>query len=487
MLLPASPPSHRSVFIPVAESLADRGHKVEILSSLSPFTTSRNITQYNTGLYGTEFNVGISMFVLRNDPYRELAFFEEKLVPLAKELYTVSIVKDLYNRRKEYDLFIVDHMLNEMALPFVHEMPFITIATPGVDPMQSAIYGNVFNPSYFPAMVQPVKPPMTLYQRFINLVMHIGIPLFYNHWIVVPKVQKEISLKFPDLPPLLEINRNQSLTLMNSHFSIAMAVPLLPSQIEVAAMHCRPGKPLPQDIDDWLKGAGGLGVIYFSLGSIAKGTGMPSQYRDVFVEAFSRMKERVIWKYEEELHGLSSNVMMKSWFPQQDILSDPRVKLFISHGGLLSTQESMYHATPILTLPIFGDQPRNALNIISKGVGLSLDWDELTADLIIESIREIMTNPSYKRNADDVAKALQDQPVSPRDRAVFWTEYVIRHQGGPKLRCPAAKLSWIEFLMLDVIAVLGVLIIVVYLIIRKLFSILYSCIFVTNLTKTKKD
>ena len=47
-------------------------------------------------------------------------------------------------------------------------------------------------------------------------------------------------------PPLLEIERNQSLTLMNTHFSITTPVPLLPSQVEVGAMHCRPVKPLPQ-------------------------------------------------------------------------------------------------------------------------------------------------------------------------------------------------------------------------------------------------
>ena len=56
----------------------------------------------------------------------------------------------------------------------------------------------------------------------------------------------QISAQFPDLPPLLEIERNQSLTLMNTHFSIDIPMPLLPSQVEVGAMHCRPAKPLPQ-------------------------------------------------------------------------------------------------------------------------------------------------------------------------------------------------------------------------------------------------
>ena len=38
----------------------------------------------------------------------------------------------------------------------------------------------------------------------------------------------------------------------------------------------------------------------------------------------------------------------------------PNVKVFISHCGMLGTQEALYAGTPMLGLPIFGDQPKNA-------------------------------------------------------------------------------------------------------------------------------
>ena len=47
---------------------------------------------------------------------------------------------------------------------------------------------------------------------------------------------------------------------------------------------------------------------------------MPPQYRQAFVEAFSRLPQRVLWKYEGELEGLSDNVKTSSWLPQQDVL-----------------------------------------------------------------------------------------------------------------------------------------------------------------------
>ena len=50
---------------------------------------------------------------------------------------------------------------------------------------------------------------------------------------------------FPDLPSLPAIEANQSLVFLNSHFSYGEVVPLLPNQVEVGCMHCRPAQPLP--------------------------------------------------------------------------------------------------------------------------------------------------------------------------------------------------------------------------------------------------
>lgn len=62
--------------------------------------------------------------------------------------------------------------------------------------------------------------------------------------------------------------------------------------------------------------------MYFSLGSVAQGQSMPTKYRDMFVEAFKQLKQRVIWKYEVALEGVSDNVLMRKWLPQQDILGE---------------------------------------------------------------------------------------------------------------------------------------------------------------------
>lgn len=47
---------------------------------------------------------------------------------------------------------------------------------------------------------------------------------------------------------------------------------------------------------------------------------MPQHIIEAFKEAFSKIQQRVIWKFEKPLQGLSSNVMIAKWIPQQDLI-----------------------------------------------------------------------------------------------------------------------------------------------------------------------
>ncbi|MPC30605.1 UDP-glucuronosyltransferase 2B14 [Portunus trituberculatus] len=318
--------------------------------------------------------------------------FGEALGDRGHKLYRSPSARKLYEKRKGFDLMVVDHMFNEIVYPFLHEISFITVAVPGMDPRQSAVLGNVPNPSYASNLLSTYRLPMTMWQRIMNTFMHIWVPFFWRKWAVVPRIQEEISAQFPDLPPLLDIERNQSLTLMNTHFSITTPVPLLPSQIEVGAMHCRPAKQLPYDLESWLTGAGSAGAIYFSLGSSVNSETMLPEYREAFLQAFRRLPQRVVWKYEGKLDDVSGNVRISSWLPQQDILAHHNVKVFISHGGLLSLQESIFHEKPLLVLPVFGDQPKNGMLVENLNIGRMLVWEELTTDNIVDALTDIINN-----------------------------------------------------------------------------------------------
>ncbi|XP_068217266.1 UDP-glycosyltransferase UGT5-like isoform X2 [Palaemon carinicauda] len=485
VLLPVGSKSHRNVFMPLVEALADRGHKIDMLTSYDIKHKNLNIREIPHGLPHYP-KAQINMFDVAKRTSGIIGALKERVCKMARDMYQVPHVKELYRRRKEYDIIIIDHLFHEFTYPFAHEMPFITVATPGMDSRQSAVLGNPLSPAYMPSFLFAPNCEHVL-GRLSNAIASIILPFYWRNWEVIPAVQKEIDIHFPDLPPLLDIEKNQSLVLLNSHFSTGLTVPLLPSQVEVGGMHCRPAKPLPEDLKAWIEGAGSSGVIYFSLGSVTKGENLPILYRNMFIEAFSKLDQRIIWKYETDFEGILENVMINNWLPQQDILSHPNVKVFITHGGGLSLQEALYHSTPVLVLPLFGDQPANGARAVTNKWGLSLNYADLSVDLIMRSLKEIMSNPVYKENVEQTSRLYRDQLSTPVDRAVFWTEYVIRHGGAPKLRSPAASLSWVQLLLLDVLAVFFLSVILLLFILKCIVKKTLGVIFGPKVMKNKYE
>lgn len=78
----------------------------------------------------------------------------------------------------------------------------------------------------------------------------------------------------------------------------------------------------------------------------------------------------------------------------------------------------------------------------------------------------------YAQNAKIRSKVLHDQPMKPLDKAMFWIEYVLRHQGAPHLRSAALNLAWYQYLLLDVIGLLGFATLAVFYTVYKLFTLL---------------
>jgi hypothetical protein len=76
---------------------------------------------------------------------------------------------------------------------------------------------------------------------------------------------------------------------------------------------------------------------------------MAEDKRKLLIDVFGRMKQRILWKWEtEDMADKPANVMLSKWLPQQDVLGHPKVRLFVSHGGQSSCQESLCHQKPMV-------------------------------------------------------------------------------------------------------------------------------------------
>ncbi|KAG0726462.1 UDP-glucuronosyltransferase 2B17 [Chionoecetes opilio] len=140
------------------------------------------------------------------------------------------------------------------------------------------------------------------------------------------------------------------------------------------------------DLQQWISEAGTPGFILFSLGTVVKSSTMPEKYKKVLVDVFESLEQRVLWKWDDvTMDGLPSNVRLSKWLPQQDILAHPELRLFITHGGLFSTQEASYHGVSILGIPISIDQHHNMRMVQQEGWGRVLHWRDLSYDSLRNS------------------------------------------------------------------------------------------------------
>lgn len=139
-------------------------------------------------------------------------------------------------------------------------------------------------------------------------------------------------------------------------------------QIEIGGFHIKnKTNPLPDDIKAFIDSAE-HGVIYFSLGSNVKPSVMDEQKKLDILATFSKLKQKVIWKWDDESMKVDKNkFMVRKWLPQDDILTNDKVKLFVTHGGLLSCTESIYRGKPIVGIPVFGDQTVNFARLTELG------------------------------------------------------------------------------------------------------------------------
>jgi glucuronosyltransferase len=81
----------------------------------------------------------------------------------------------------------------------------------------------------------------------------------------------------------------------------------------------------------------------------------------------------------------------------------------------------------------------------------------------------------------------RDQQDTPLKRAVFWTEYVLRH-GGASLRSVSADLPWYQYFLLDVIAVLIIGATLVFLLLYLVLRTVYRTVVpIARSTKSKQQ
>lgn len=172
-----------------------------------------------------------------------------------------------------------------------------------------------------------------------------------------------------------------------------------------------------QDILEFINGSPN-GIILFTFGSIVSISKLPENIQRIFIETLAQLPQRVLLKYEGKMENKPKNVMTKEWLPQRDILCEnirlhrcyninitiivnyvlprftvhPKVKLFISHGGISGVYETVDAGVPVLGFPLISDQWRNIDNLVEAGMAISADLMSVSKEEFFNNVAELINN-----------------------------------------------------------------------------------------------
>lgn len=391
--------SHQSVFRPLWRELASRGHRVTLIT-----TNPANDPNFpNLEEIDISFTYKL---VFEEHQMQNVVATESNILVLMKYMFDESNnmtsmqlghkpVKKLIESDSHFDLMVVEaHVPAWFGLVAKYKCPVIAITSLAPSNHWKRIVGNLNNPVFSPHFNLPFGHQIGFIERLISVIFEL-IDEFQLRCLLYPYQQKMIreALNIPDID-IWAIHKNVSLIFTTIMPGFNKGLTQIPTIIPINGLQVSPIKPLPGDIEEFLKSAS-KGAIYFSLGSLVRGALLNNQTLSVLFEVFARLPYKILWKFEEPLLSIPRNVKVVAWAPQQDILRHKNVKLFIMQGGLQSIDEAIRFQVPLLVCPFLGDMFSNAKRVKFLGLGKWIDLRTAAAEELEHAILATIDNKRY--------------------------------------------------------------------------------------------
>lgn len=110
----------------------------------------------------------------------------------------------------------------------------------------------------------------------------------------------------------------------------------------------------------------------------------------------------------------------------------------------------------------------------AAGFAIVLQFKNITDTSLRWALNELLENPVYTAKMKRASQIFRDRPESPLEKAVYWVEYIIRHEGADHLRSAGVNLSWFSYFLLDIIGVFIVLLVLVWLVVKRVADKLFD-------------
>ncbi|MFY4773610.1 macrolide family glycosyltransferase [Metabacillus sp. RGM 3146] len=149
-------------------------------------------------------------------------------------------------------------------------------------------------------------------------------------------------------------------------------------------------------------------VLYISMGTVVQGS---IEFFQLCMEAFRNFQGIVVIAAGrstniEDLGDMPDHFIVHHYVPQLEILSCADV--FITHGGMNSTNEGLYFEVPLVVIPHMADQPMVAARVEEMKAGMKIMPDDLSAEKLSEAVEKVLSDPEFKKNAKEISATFKE-------------------------------------------------------------------------------
>jgi MGT family glycosyltransferase len=148
-------------------------------------------------------------------------------------------------------------------------------------------------------------------------------------------------------------------------------------------------------------------ILVISLGSLFHE--WPEFFRDCY-KALGNTQWRVVMAIGSkldpaELGEKPDNFMVTPYLPQVELLQ--RASLFITHGGMNSTMESLTYGVPMVVIPQIEEQEITAKRVHNMNLGRYLARQHVTANTLAKAVSEVAKSQDIKGNATYMQRQIE--------------------------------------------------------------------------------
>ncbi|KAK6031614.1 UDP-glucoronosyl and UDP-glucosyl transferase, partial [Ostertagia ostertagi] len=357
----------------------------------------------------------------------------------------------------------------------------------------SVAIGQPLLPSFVPASFGITGDCIDVWTRAQNLLFTIVSWKWQSD--IASVVEEAMREKLgPTATPIWDTVSNISWFLVNSEPFLDFDRPTLHKIVHIGGLGVREPKPLNEvllnsvfkfsaeceniELSNGIKPRN----VLLSFGTVAPTRTMPAEIKKTIVDVVKSYPDiTFIWRYEQlddPLVAGVENVVVSKWIPQTDLLADERLTLFVTHGGAGSMMESATFGKPLVVVPLFGDQIRNAKLIEKFGFGVVVEKSQLLhGNVLNESLNIVLNDPRYRSAAHRMRSLLSQRQFTPQQKLVRTVELAAQFGDLPEFKVTGRNLGFVIYYNLDLIVMMcGIVVLIVILFIYLSHSLLRLCL-----------